>query len=158
MRVRVGSADMIIRPVRPDDANEWLAMRQALWPEATEPQHRKEMAMMLSDPNRYAVLVCEDRHGSLMGFAELSLREWAEGCLSSPVAYLEGWFVASEARRRGIGRMLLEAGEDWARSRGCTELGSDTDLGNERSEAVHLELGFEVAARLIAFRKDLRES
>ncbi len=149
---------MIIRPVRSDDANEWLALRQALWPEPTEPQHRKEMAMMLSDPDRYAVLVCEDRDGSLTGFAELSLREWAEGCLSSPVGYLEGWFVTSEARGRGIGRMLLEAGEGWARSRGCTEMGSDTDLGNVASEAAHLKLGFTIAARLVAFRKDLKRS
>lgn len=113
--------------------------------------------MMLSDADRYAVLVCEDPDGTFKGFAELSLREWAEGCRSSPVAYLEGWFVAAEARGQGIGRTLLEAAEDWARARGCTEIGSDTDLGNEASEAAHLKLGFEIAARLIAFRKDLRE-
>jgi aminoglycoside 6'-N-acetyltransferase I len=146
---------MIVRPVRPDEASEWLAMRQILWPETSEPEHREEMAMMLSDADRYAVLVCEDRSGSLRGFAEVSLRQWAEGCRSSPVAYLEGWFVAAESRRQGLGRMLVEAAEDWARARGCTELGSDTDLGNTQSEAVHLRLGFEIAARVTAFRKRL---
>jgi aminoglycoside 6'-N-acetyltransferase I len=147
---------MIIRHVKPEEAEKWLSMRTALWPETDEEQHRKEMAMMLSDAGRYAVFVCEDPQGLLIGFVEVSLREWAEGCLSSPVGYLEGWFVASHARGIGIGKKLLAASENWARLRGCTEMASDTDLGNTASEAAHLKLGFQVAARVIAFRKDLR--
>lgn len=146
---------MIIRPVRPEDADEWLAMRMALWPEGNEALHRAEMSRMLSEPERWAVLVCEGDSGVLLGFAEVSLREWAEGCHSSPVGYLEGWFVASEARGQGVGRMLVETAEDWARAHGCTEMGSDTDLGNEESEAAHRRLGFAVAARVTAFRKRL---
>ena len=145
---------MIIRPVKPEDAKQWLSMRTALWPDTTQAQHRKEMEFMESVADRYAVLVCEDQE-SLIGFAEVSLREWAEGCTSSPVGYLEGWYVAGHARRSGVGGMLVNAAEDWARSRGCTEMASDTDLGNTVSEAAHLKLGFKVAARVVAFRKDL---
>ena len=114
--------------------------------------------MMLSDANRYAVLVCEDQPDSLIGFAEVSLREYAEGCSSSPVGFLGGSFVTPSARGKGVGKELLIAAEAWARSRGCTEMASDTDLGNDASEAAHLKLGFQVAARLVAFRKDLNGS
>jgi len=145
---------MIVRPLKPEDAEQWLSMRTALWPATTEAQHRKEMAFMVSVADRYTVFVCEDQ-GSLFGFAEVSLRNWAEGCESSPVGYLEGWYVVPGMRRRDIGKMLMNAAEDWARSLGCTEMGSDTDLENETSEAAHLKLGFQIAARVVAFRKDL---
>ena len=49
--------------------------------------------MMHSNPARCAVYVAADAKGELIGFAKVSLREWAEGCLSSPIGYLEGWFV-----------------------------------------------------------------
>ena len=130
-------------------------MRLALWPEESREQHRKEMEMVLSKSDRYAVFVCQAGQGDLVGFAEVSLREWAEGCVSSPVGYLEGWYVAESFRGQGIGRALLSASEDWARSQGCTEMASDTDIGNEASEAAHKKLGFEIAGRVVAFRKDL---
>jgi aminoglycoside 6'-N-acetyltransferase I len=146
---------MITRNIKPEDSEEWLSMRIALWPEPDLKQHRKEMAMMLSNADRYAVFVCEDHQGVLVGFAEVSLREWAEGCLSSPVGYLEGWYVVQHFRGQNVGKALLFASEDWARSRGCTEMASDTDIGNEASEAAHLRLGFEVVGKVVAFRKDL---
>ena len=145
---------MTTRPVRAEDAEAWLALRVALWPETDEARHRQEMVMMTSNDGRYAVFVHEER-GRLLGFAEASLRAWAEGCLSSPVGYLEGWYVEPGARGRGVGRALLAATEAWARSKGCTEMASDTDLDNRASEAAHRKLGFEIAARVIAFRKAL---
>lgn len=111
--------------------------------------------MMLSDTERYAVFVCEDEQNTLVGFAEVSLREWAEGCLSSPVGYLEGWYVERTSRGQSVGKALLSASEDWARSRGCTEMASDTEIENEASAAAHLRLGFKIVGRVVAFRKDL---
>jgi aminoglycoside 6'-N-acetyltransferase I len=155
-RLPIGcSPKMLIRAVRPVDTESWLAMRMALWPETDVPQHRREMAMMLSDDERFAVLVCQDALGDLVGFAEVSLRSWAEGCASSPVGYLEGWYVSRSARRRGIGSGLVAAAEDWARSRGCSEMASDTELANRVSEAAHLRLGYRIVARVTAFRKRL---
>ena len=149
------NTNTVVRSTQPEDTEKWLPMRLALWPETDEPQHRKEMAMMCSDPKRYGVFVCEDGQGALVGFAEVSLREWAEGCESSPVGYLEGWFVEPSRQRQGIGARLVQAAEDWACARGCTEMASDTNLGNKASETAHLKLGFEIAAEVIAFRKTL---
>jgi len=146
---------MLIREVRPEETESWLVIRMALWPETDEPQHRREMALMLSDAKRFALFVCQDQRGELAGFAEVSLRAWAEGCESSPVGYLEGGYVAEHARRQGIGGELVTAAEDWARSRGCTEMGSNTELANRVSETAHLRLGYRVAARVTAFRKRL---
>src|SRR5204863_3252567 len=55
-------------------------------------------------------------------FLEVDLRSHADGCNPSrPVGYIEGWYVAQSYRTRGIGRKLLAAAEDWARSQGCIE-------------------------------------
>ena len=49
--------------------------------------------------------------------------------------------------------MLVKATEDWAVSRGCHELGSDTELSNGLSIQVHGRLGFEEVERLVCFLK-----
>lgn len=90
-----------------------------------------------------------------LGFAELSLRPCAEGCTTSPVAYLEGWYVTPDARHRGVGRRLIEAAEDWGRRQGCGELASDTTLDNTVSAAAHGAAGFEDAGIVRCFRKGL---
>lgn len=83
------------------------------------------------------------------------MRDYAEGCGSRPVGYLEGWYVIPEARRRGIGRALVEAAEAWARARGCTEMASDTELANRLSQMAHSRLGYEETERLVHYRKSL---
>jgi aminoglycoside 6'-N-acetyltransferase I len=148
---------MRIRPGTGKDLEAWLSLRLALWPETPEAQHRVEMADILADSEENGVVVCEEDGGRLVGFAEVSLRKWAEGCLSSPVGYLEGWYVAEEARRRGVGGQLVRAAEDWARAKGCSEMASDTGLDNAVSEAAHQRLGYEVVGRVICFRKELRD-
>jgi aminoglycoside 6'-N-acetyltransferase I len=90
-----------------------------------------------------------------MGFAELSIRAYAEGCRTDRVTYLEGWYVAPDVRNRGVGGALIAAAEAWARSQGCVELASDVELTNEASAAAHRALGFVEVGRVRCFRKDL---
>ena len=103
----------------------------------------------------WAVLLAEDEDGRILGLAELSLRPYAEGCRSTPVAYLEGWFVLPEARGHGVGRALVVAAETWGRSQGCTEFASDTSPDNDVSAAAHQSLGFDDAGMVRCFRKDI---
>lgn len=92
----------------------------------------------------------------LRGFAEVSRRAYAEGCETSPVGFLEGWYVVPGARRRGVGRALVEAAERWARGKGCREFASDALADNEVSAAAHEALGFEEVEVIRCFRKELR--
>jgi aminoglycoside 6'-N-acetyltransferase I len=71
------------------------------------------------------------------------------------VPYVEGWYVEPNWQRRGIGRTLMHAAEDWSRARGYTELGSDTEVVNRLSRAAHAALGFEEVETLVVFRKSL---
>jgi aminoglycoside 6'-N-acetyltransferase I len=131
-------------------------MRLALWPDHGEVYHPREIAGFFSGTVKepLAVLVAEE-HGELVGFAELSIRTYAEGCDTDHVGFLEGWYVVPAARRRGVGRSLVTAAEDWARLQGCTEFASNALAENELSRVAHHALGFEEVEVIRCFRKSL---
>lgn len=146
---------MRIREASHHDLFAWLRLRQALWPDCTPEQHRLEMGRLRREQGTAAVLLAVDGQGEVRGFVEVSLQVAAAGCTTSPVGYLEGFFVEEEARGLGAGRALVAAAEEWARSKGCREMASETKQGNEVSRAVHRHLGYEETAPLIHFRKPL---
>jgi aminoglycoside 6'-N-acetyltransferase I len=147
-----------IRPLRPGERTAWLDLRAALWPDAPRESLIREQEEILADPARNTVLAAVEEptgsgRGELIGFVEVSLRDWAEGCDTRPVGYLEAWYVVPEHRRAGLGRQLIDAAEAWALSRGCTEMGSDADLDNRVSHAAHRALGYAEVTRLVLFCK-----
>ena len=150
---------MEIRPVKPADRDEWVRMRAKLYPDC-HPEEIDEWFEFAEAGGTHrvgvAVLVAVRGDGTLAGFVELGSRNYAEGCESSPVAFLEGWYVDLDVRRAGLGRRLVEAAENWAVTQGFTEMASDTELENEISLRAHLALGYEEVERQICFRKRLR--
>ena len=147
---------VVIRPVEHADAPVWERMRIALWPDEAG-SHAAEIERFFSSPrsNPVEVLIACSASGAVLGFVELSIRPYAEGCTSDRVAFVEGWYVEPQCRGRGVGAALMRAAEEWGRASQCTELGSDTQIWNESSIAAHKALGFEEVERLVAFRKAL---
>lgn len=142
-----GTNDAVVRvrPMRADELPAVEAMMRALWPGAGDYDFGNEH-----------VLVWQRADRTLGGFISFSLRPWAEGCESTPVPYVEGWWVAEDLRRTGVGRALMTAVESWCRERGYTELGSDVELANDISHRAHAALGFEPVERVQFYRKRLR--
>jgi aminoglycoside 6'-N-acetyltransferase I len=159
-------AEPRIRVLTGADRATWVELRRQLWPHhpleelaedadqvlRTENSGRFERASMPA-----TVLLAEIAPGKIVGFAEVDLRPYADGCRSSPVGYLEGWYVVPEHRRRKVGRALVRAAEAWARGQGCTEMASDTEFENATSQRAHRALGYEEVDRLVHFRRDLTE-
>jgi len=134
----------------------WLALRRALWPDGTPEDHLSEMASFCASPDRYAQFVAYSASNAAVGFVEAALRtDYVNGTKSSPVAFLEGIYVAPEARRQGVARALVVAVERWALAMGCREFASDASLENSASHAVHRALGFEETERAVFFRRSL---
>jgi aminoglycoside 6'-N-acetyltransferase I len=147
---------MRIRLIGPGDLEAWCGMRHALWPDAAERDLiREARAYFDGASSLQAVFLGEGASGEPLGMLELSLRSVAEGCRTTPVPYVEGWYVVPEARRRHVGRDLMAAAETWARECGYTEIASDAVIDNLVSERAHLALGFEEVERAIHFRKGL---
>ncbi len=106
-----------IRRATSADRTEWLRMRHALWSEDDLETLELDLDKMLADPLT-PVFVVERSDGKLGGFIETGTRKYADGALSSPVGYIEGWYVDEDLRGQGIGKTLMQAAEDWARSIG----------------------------------------
>jgi aminoglycoside 6'-N-acetyltransferase I len=132
---------------------EWVVLRHALWPNGGVETLTRE-ARDLLDRDRAAAVIVRDG-AEAIAFAEAYLRDFANGCESSPVAFVEGLYVVPKWRGRGIARKLCEAIEAWAKERGCTELGSDVLLNNRDSQNAHLALGFQETERVVYYRKPL---
>ncbi|MGH7660747.1 MAG: GNAT family N-acetyltransferase [Vulcanimicrobiaceae bacterium] len=148
-----------IRRAEPADTIGLADLRYRLWPDHPREGHAADLgdffadkASRLAQENFVAVLA----DGEIVGFVEAGLRSHANGCdPKQPVGFIEGWFVAEPYRRRGIGAMLVRAAEDWARSKGCKEMASDTQIENVDSRRAHEGLGYAVVETCIDFRKEL---
>ena len=147
---------MIIRRVHEQDYEQWYRLRLALWPDASQPEDEQDMREYMSS-DRMAAFVAEAEDGRLIGFLEANIRDYAEGCRSLHIGYIEGWYVDEEHRRHGVGAALVTEAEGWALSKGCVEMASDCLLDNDVSLAAHTALGFEEVERLIHFIKQLQE-
>lgn len=149
--------NVMVWPAREADALPWLEMRRALWPEEDQELLALDVRKYFAgqEPMLHMVLLAFDPRGRAVGFAELNIRPYAEGCETDRVAYLEGWYVAPDTRRQGVGSALIRAAEDWGRVQGCTEFASDALLENEVSAAAHEALGFAEVERIRCFRKAL---
>lgn len=116
---------MTIRPIEPADAPAWEAMRRDMWPDDPE-SHANEIASFfagtLTEPQ--AVLVAQEGT-KLVAVAELSVRQGLDGLSGKRVGYVEGLYVVSSFRARGIARQLLRAARRWARENGCEAFASD---------------------------------
>jgi len=116
-------SNICIRPAQLSDHDQLLRFRQALWPKSSVEEHARELTLILEGKAvttlPLIIFVTEASDRTLAGFLEIDLRSHADGCDPlRPVGYIEGWYVAEKHRHEGIGKKLLAAAEDWARSQG----------------------------------------
>ena len=143
-----------IRAYRDADWPDWLRLSLALFSEHSADELEPGMLEHRARSDA-EVFVAEREDGSVAGFIEVGARPYADGCETSPVGYIEAWYVDPDARRKGCGRALLEAAEEWARGRGYREMASDAQLNNEISYAAHRRAGYAEVDRIVQFRKVL---
>ncbi len=141
-----------IRKATEADFPEWLRMRKALWPEASYDELRDQKHLFEAD--NFSCFLAES-NSKIVGFVELSLRPYVNGCDTSPVAFIEGIWVDENCQKNGIGRKLVEAAEAWAKSLSLKELASDTRIESHHSIHAHNRWGFEETERVVYFRKGL---
>lgn len=133
-------------------------MIHALFPNNTDDDLESEIDdYVLGRVGQAILFVAERAAGGLGGFIEVGTRNYAEGCESSPVPYIEAWYVDPDLRLQGVGRKLFAAAEDWARAQGFTEMASDAEIGNAGSIAAHHALGYSETDRIVCFRRSLAQ-
>jgi aminoglycoside 6'-N-acetyltransferase I len=139
-----------IREIQGADKAEYLRMRQTLFGDS---DHEGELEQFFKTGTTF---VAEGEDGQLCGFIEVGTRSYAEGCETSPVAYIEGWYVDPERQRQGVGRALVQTAEAWATAQGLTEIASDALIDNKTSLKAHTALGYQEIERIVCFAKRLK--
>jgi aminoglycoside 6'-N-acetyltransferase I len=143
-----------IYTVRHEQFAEWLRLRTAVYTGIDLEFHDQEMRRFLADDSKRC-FVADFGCGAVCGMIEVSLRNVVDGCLTSPVGYIEGVYIDPAQRGAGLSRRLLQYAEEWCRSMGCTEIATDAEFENEEAQRFHEHMGFEETYRIVEYRKKL---
>src|ERR1700736_1115963 len=107
-----------VRPPEPGDYDKMADLAGQLGYECTGKEVRARLDEM-QDTNQYAVYVAVLPGGRIAGWIGVYLFRTVE--LDSS-AEISGLVVDQQVRSRGIGKVLLDAAEEWARSHGCSAI------------------------------------
>lgn len=146
--------ELVIRPATTGDLEAMVRLLADLFSIETDfradgVRQRRGLAMLLGDP-RSTVLVATRRRGVVLGMATVQLLvSTSEGDLS---ALIEDVVVDATERRHGVGRQLLSACEEWARSRDATRLQLLTDRENTSALRFYERTGW-APTRLVCLRR-----
>ena len=91
-----------------------------------------------------ALLLTEDSTGVVCGLVHVSVYDTPARPTMVPRrrAHIDDLVVAARVRRRGIGRALVAAASDWARTKGAIEILLTVWAGNDAAEQFYAALGF----------------
>lgn len=149
---------MNITSTNDTDDTAWLALRSEFIPEEPLEAQRAFLRQFLQEAPAFRAFVAQGSDGTLLGFAEVSVRrDFVNGCKHRPALFLEGIYTRPECRGRGVARALCEAAGRWGLGQGCREFASDVYIDDDRSLAAHRGLGFEETERVVYFRKVLSD-
>ena len=139
-----------------EDLAQWKAMRKELYPTLDEMFDEKEMERIFNH-KEWACQLITDYNETILGFVEISLRNFVDGCLSSPVAYIEGLFLKPQYRQQGLGKEVIKQIMAWCIQHGYSELATDTELENLNAQAFYKSVGFQETYRVVEFRIDVNK-
>jgi GNAT superfamily N-acetyltransferase len=105
------------------------------------PMSSEEMARRLDVllPNESHYIAVADKGDRLLGWVHVEHRFSLEG---GDRAELMGLVTDSSARRRGLGRELVDVAESWARARGLSAVTVRSNVARELSHPFYETLGY----------------
>jgi GNAT superfamily N-acetyltransferase len=107
------------------------------------PCRGEEIGMRLAemqDPNQYAVYVAQLSVGQIAGWIGVYIFRAVE---LDRCAEISGLIVDQQIRSRGIGKVLLDAAEEWARSQGCNVISVLSNVTRDRAHGFYRKNGYE---------------
>ena len=145
---------MKLVPIIRDDFSDWSQLRRKIYPILSREFDLREMESIFGSKIWHCWFI-EREDGERIGLVELSLRNIVDGCLSSPVPYLEGLYVKETERGKGRGTQVVEMIKRWCREHGYSELATDAELTNTSAQKFYEKLGFEQVDRVVEYRLEL---
>jgi GNAT superfamily N-acetyltransferase len=154
----VSPAPVAIRPVQPTDQAAWLplwdgynAFYGRVGPTALDPAITRQTWARFFDGYEPVEAMVAERDGTLVGLVHYLFHR--STTLIGPICYLQDLFTSEACRGQGVGRALIQAVYERARSAGAARVYWQTHETN----ATAMRLYDEVATKsgFVVYRKDL---
>lgn len=130
---------VVLRTAIPQDAERLAVLSAQLGYPATPEQMGRRLEAIQGDEN-HAVFVAEGAGGQVTGWVHVFIRQLL---LVDRHAELGGVVVLAGQRGRGVGRLLMERAEVWARARGCEAVYVRSNVARERAHRFYEGIGYE---------------
>ena len=144
-------ASFRIRPLEPADEGAVAALSGELGYPTTGLEMAGRLAAVLADPG-HAAFAAVGEDGSLLGWVHVCRRLLL---IDPPSAFVEGLVVSPEARRRGVGRALMAAAEEWAERQGARAVRLRSAATRADAHAFYGALGYHPGPGALGFEKAL---
>lgn len=140
----------IIREITPDDALAAANLSGELGYQTSAEAIRQRIESLLGRPDQTVFVACLS--GEVVGWIDLAVT-WH--LATDPRVEIQGLVVSVEVRSRGIGRLLVERAEQWARSRGIAAMLVRSRIAREDAHRFYLREGYQRTKTSAVFTKDL---
>lgn len=131
--------DLVIRPARPDDSADMAELLTQLGYPHDGRQALERLREWAGEPR--AIILLAQCGGAVVGFAAVCAIPHIQR--SGYIGRVMGLAVLDEQRRAGVGRVLLEAAEAWAREQGCVDMEITSNRRRDAAHAFYPARGYE---------------
>ncbi len=145
------AAEIVVRRARASDITQLTPLCGQLGYPSSEAEVRGRLSGIDATP-QHALWVAETGDGKLAGFLNAFVMRTIDTDARVEVAAL----VVDDAQRsRGVGKLLIEQAESWARENGCKTIGLRSNVIRDRAHKFYERLGYVHYKTQKAFRKAL---
>ena len=149
--MKSASASIQVRASDARDVEALARLAGELGYPCTVNQIRERLESVAGNPH-HVTFVAEASGDGVVGWIQLSQVRALE---VEPRAEITGLVVDAKHRSAGVGRLLVERGEGWARASGLRVVGVRSNIIRERAHAFYTRLGYAVTKTQKVFRKEL---
>jgi GNAT superfamily N-acetyltransferase len=128
-----------VRPPEPGDYEKMADLAEQLHYPSSGNQIRMRLDAV-TNSKQHGVYVAELPGGQIGGWIGLYVFHSVE---QDSCAGISGLIVDEQIRSRGIGKLLVDAGDSWARSKGCKAISVHSNVIRERAHQFYARNGFE---------------
>jgi GNAT superfamily N-acetyltransferase len=146
------SSQATIRLACAGDAERIAVLCQQLGYPASQEEVQRRLSQIQQD-KQHAVYVAELTDGRMVGWVHVYV---CQLLVADPQAEVGGLVVDEGYRRCGVGRLLMQQAEKWAREKGCWAVYLRSNVVRKDAHAFYGGIGYSSAkTSIMAFRKVL---
>lgn len=145
-------AQLLIRPVKPNDFEQWLPLWQGyntFYERIASPEVTRTTWSRFFDAYEPVHALVAQKGGQLLGLAHYLFHR--NTSMVGPTCYLQDLFTNEAARGQGIGRALIEGVYEWAQAGGAARVYWHTHETNQTAMKLYDKVA--VRSGFVQYRK-----